>query len=83
MKDSLQVLLSEANSMKMKFELLNDRCENLMDYTTYDPVRNNTVTLQTNYTNMLTNLQVAVYIVLFASNFLVGMEVFPLRVSTL
>ena len=58
-KESLQTLLIEANTMKMKLELLNDRCEILMEYSTYSPVRDDTVKLQATYTNVLANLQVS------------------------
>lgn len=59
-KKSLQVLLEEANAKKVHLEVLNDRCEVLMDYSAHTPVRDMTVQLQAAYTNALTNLQVSV-----------------------
>lgn len=57
-KKSLQELLVEANSKKVHLEILNDRCEVLMDYSAHTPVRDMTVQLQSLYANVLTNLQV-------------------------
>lgn len=57
-KKSLQALLEEANNKKVHLEVLNDRCEVLMDYSAHTPIRDMTVQLQASYTNALTNLQV-------------------------
>lgn len=63
-KKSLQELLEEANAKKVHLEVLNDRCEVLMDYSAHTPVRDMTVQLQAAYTNALTNLQVSVPLVI-------------------
>ncbi|KAK3865215.1 hypothetical protein Pcinc_029165 [Petrolisthes cinctipes] len=60
--DHWKELLVEANTKKVHLEILNDRCEVLMDYSAHTPVRDMTVHLQSLYANVLTNLQSLVVI---------------------
>ncbi len=50
-------LLREANKQKYEVEALNDKCEILMEYSAYAPVRDKAVSAQASYTNLYTTLQ--------------------------
>lgn len=52
-----QELLAEALGHKHVLEELNDRCENLMELSSCAWVRDKTINLQTEYTNLLTKIQ--------------------------
>lgn len=54
---AIQNLLEESTNKKVVIEELNDRCENLMDMCACSWVRDKTVQLQGDYTQMLTAIQ--------------------------
>lgn len=52
-----RALLEEVQAQKPSVEELNDRCEALMELSAFPGVRDETVQLQSAYTNLLTSVQ--------------------------
>ncbi|KAB7507506.1 Nesprin-1 [Armadillidium nasatum] len=55
--DKWKKLLEEVNGKKMELELVNDRCEILMEYSAYAPIRDQAVQLQAKYSSIIATLQ--------------------------
>lgn len=55
--DECIALVDEVSNQKVSVEELADRCETLMELSAYTPVRDETLTVQTTYTTLLTTAQ--------------------------
>lgn len=49
--------MEEIVEQKISIEELSDRCEILMEFSAYAPVRDDTLSMQNAYTSLLTNIQ--------------------------
>lgn len=55
--DECAALMEEVVRQNTSIEELSDRCEALVDLSAHTPVRDETLTVQTTYTNLLTTVQ--------------------------